>query len=100
MAWHGKAWHGTGWHRLPWPAIPRGSPTAASLRLSAEMTWLGPSGARVTAAAATTGLSTRKVYKVNTLEWFLTGMVNPDVEFDIANRSGRSRAARSCREIL
>ena len=46
-------------------------------------------GLRVTAAAAGIRLSTRKVYKVDTLKWKLTGLVNPDVEFDIANRSGR-----------
>ena len=58
-----------------------------------------PLGLRVTVAAGIR-LSTWKVYKVDTLEWKLTGLVNPDVEFDIANRSGRSRAAGSCREIL
>ena len=58
-----------------------------------------PLGLRVTEAAGIR-LSTRKVYKVATLEWKLTGIVNPDVEFDIGNRSGRSRAAGSCREIL
>ena len=56
-------------------------------------------GDRVTVAAGIR-LSTRKVYKVDTLEWKLTGLVNPDAVFDIANRSGRSRAVRSCREIL
>ena len=55
-------------------------------------------GLRVT-AAATIRLSTWKVYKVDTLKWKLTGLVNPDVEFDIANRSGWSRAVRCCRDI-
>ena len=57
-----------------------------------------PLGPRVTEAGGIR-LSTRKVYKVGTLEWKLTGLVNPEVEFDIANRSGRSRAVRWCRDI-
>ena len=44
----------------------------------------------------------RKVHKslLRQLEWFLTGLVTPDVEFDLANRSGRLRAAGSCLETL
>ena len=57
-----------------------------------------PLGLRVTEAAGIR-LSTRKMYKVATLEWKLDGLVLPDVEFDIANRSGRSRAVRCCRDI-
>ena len=56
-------------------------------------------GDRVTVAAGIR-LSTRKVYKVGTLEGKLTGIVHLDLEFDIANRSGRSRAIRSCRETV
>ena len=56
-------------------------------------------GDRVTVAAGIR-LSTRKVYKVDTLKWKLTGLVNPDAEFDSGNRSGRSRAAGICLEIL
>ena len=56
-------------------------------------------GDRVTVAAGIR-LSTRKVYKVDTLEGFLAGLVLPDVEFDITNRSGRSRAVRCCRDIF
>ena len=44
-------------------------------------------------------LSTWMVQKVDTLKWKLTGLVNPDAEFDIANRSGRSRAVRWCLDI-
>ena len=55
-------------------------------------------GLRVTAAAGIR-LSTRKVYKVDTLERKLAGLVNPDVDFDSANRSGRSRAVGCCRDI-
>ena len=66
--------------------------------------FLGPSGARVTSAAAAAAaairLSTPKVYKVDALEWFLTGIVHPDLKSDIANRSGRSRAAGSCLETV
>ena len=63
-------------------------------------TWqMDPSGCRVTAAAGIR-LSTWMVQKVDTLDGFLPGIVNPDVEFDIANRSGRSRAAGSCLETL
>ena len=60
---------------------------------------MDPSGLRVTAAAGIR-LSTQKVYKVDTLKRKLTGLVLPEVEFDIGNRSGRSKAAGSCREIL
>ena len=57
-----------------------------------------PLGARVTVAAGIR-LSTRKVYKVDTLDGFLAGLVLPEVEFDSTNRSGRSRAVRWCRDI-
>ena len=56
-------------------------------------------GDRVTVAAGIR-LSTRKVYKVDTLKWKLAGLVNPDAEFDSGNRSGRSRAAGICLETL
>ena len=74
------------------------------LRLGATLLFQGcvlypPAGDRVTVAAGIR-LSTRKVYKVATLDGKLAGLVLPDVEFDVANRSGRSRAAGSCREIL
>ena len=59
----------------------------------------GWGGLRVTAVAGIR-LSTWTVYKVDTLDGFLTGIVNRDVEFDLANRSGRSRAAGSCLETL
>ena len=55
-------------------------------------------GDRVTVAAGIR-LSTWMVQKVDTLKWKLTGLVNPDAEFDIANRSGRSRAVRWCLDI-
>ena len=58
-----------------------------------------PSGRRVTVAAGIR-LSAQKVYEVDTLEGKLASLVNPDVECDITNRSSRSRAAGSCREIL
>ena len=50
-------------------------------------------GNRVTVAAGIR-LSTREVYKVDTLEGKLAGLVNPDDDFDSGNRSGRSRAVR------
>ena len=52
------------------------------------------------AVAAGIRLSTWMVQKVDTLDGFLTGIVNPDAEFDIANRSGRSRAVRWCLDIF
>ena len=72
-----------------------------SIRLTSERsTWqMDPSGCRVTAAAGIR-LSTWMVQKVDTLRWFLTGIVLPDDDFDITKRSGRSRAARSCLETL
>ena len=57
-----------------------------------------PLGPRVTVAAGIR-LSTRKVYKVDTLDGFLAGLVLPEVEFDSTNRSGRSRALQWCRDI-
>ena len=50
------------------------------------------------AAATTIRLSIREVYKIDTLKGKLADLVNPDVEFDIANRSGRSRAVGCCRD--
>ena len=35
----------------------------------------------------------------DTLKWFLTGLVLPEVEFYIANQSGRSRAIGCCQDI-
>ena len=52
------------------------------------------------AVAAGIRLSTWMVQKVDTLDGFLAGLVNPDDDFDSTNRSGRSRAAGCCREIL
>ena len=57
-----------------------------------------PKGLRVTAAGIR--LSTWMVQKVDTLRWFLSGIVNPDDDFDSTNRSGRSRAAGSCLETF
>ena len=56
-----------------------------------------PQGLRVTAAGIR--LSTWMVQKVDTLKWFLTGIVNPDDDFDSTKRSGRSRAVRWCLDI-
>ena len=55
-------------------------------------------GDRVTVAAGI-GLSTWMVQKVDTLKWILTGIVNPDDDFDSTKRSGRSRAVRWCLDI-
>ena len=55
-------------------------------------------GDRVSVAAGIR-LSTWMVQKVDTLEWKLTGLVNPDDDFDSTNRSGRSRAVRWCLDI-
>ena len=38
--------------------------------------------------------------KLNTLERFLTGVVNPDAKSDLTNRSSRLRSIGSYREIL
>ena len=58
-------------------------------------TWpLGHQGLRVTAAGIR--LSTWMVQKVDTLDGFLTGIVNPDDVFDSTKRSGRSRATGIC----
>ena len=76
-------------------AFARLSATAAS---GQELIWQ-LQGDRV-AVAAGIRLSTWMVQKVDTLEWILTGIVNPDDEFDITNRSGRSRAAGICLETL
>ena len=42
--------------------------------------------------------SARKVQKVDTLRWFLTGLVTLDIKFDLLDQSGRSRAVCSCQE--
>ena len=55
-------------------------------------------GDRVTVAAGIR-LSTWMVQNVDTLKWFLTGIVNLDDDFDSTNRSGRSRAVRWCLDI-
>ena len=52
-------------------------------------------GDRVTVAAGVR-LSTWKVQKVDTLKWKLTGIVNPDDDFDSTKRFGRSRATGIC----
>ena len=52
-------------------------------------------GDRVTVAAGIR-LSTWMVQKVDTLKWILTGIVNPDDDFDSSKRSGRSRATGIC----
>ena len=46
------------------------------------------------AVAAGIRLSTWMVQKVDTLDGFLPGIVNPDDDFDSTNRSGWSRAVR------
>ena len=51
-------------------------------------------GDRVTVAAGIR-LSTWR-QKVDTLKWILTGIVLPDDDFDITNRSVRSRATGIC----
>ena len=53
-----------------------------------------PQGLRVTAAGVR--LSTWMVQKVDTLKWKLTGLVNPDVDFDSTKQFGRSRATGIC----
>ena len=47
-------------------------------------------------AAAGIRLSTWMVQKVDTLKWILTGIVNPDDDFDSTKRFLRSRAFRIC----
>ena len=48
------------------------------------------------AVAAGIRLSTWKVQKVGTLKWILTGIVNPDDDFDSRKRFVRSRASGIC----
>ena len=48
------------------------------------------------AVAAGIRLSTWMVQKVDTLKWILTGIVNPDDDFDSSKRFVRSRATGIC----
>ena len=48
------------------------------------------------AVAAGIRLSTWMVQKVDTLKWILSGIVNPDDDFDSSNRFGGSRATGIC----
>ena len=50
------------------------------MELHIDVHLITPSGLRVTAAGIR--LSTWMVQKVDTLKWILTGIVNPDDDFD------------------